>query len=680
LRPRAGLMHFILSLLVLLTALAQCAQAQFVPHPAPMKCLEHSVLRPKADDRPPPPEGDRGYDVVSYDLDIRFDPSTRTVQGVNVIRLRPLAEGLYDVRFDLVDELLCTGILYRGEAIAFTHAGDSLVAHLPEAPIAQAPMSLEVSWEGRPPPYGPFRAGLMFRMQENDTLNDPDDDVPIIANMSQPSSSHSWWPCKDIPGDKALVSMAATVPDTLYAISNGLLLTREDVEPGWKRFSYRSEYPIAPYLVSIAATNYENSSEYCRVDGMPAILLHYHIFPQLVDEAFHDLANTCAMMEFMQGMVGVYPFYLEKYAQAEFKWLGSMEHQTATSLSQVIFTGNRYHEGVVIHEIAHQWFGDSLTPEVWADIWLNEGFARYFEALWIEHTEGVEAYKDYMRLIGPERHPNLFAGEGTLADPAPILPNSLIYDKGAWVLHMLRMHMGDGDFFDFLYQYATDRRLAYGQVTLTDMEAHAELAAGEDLSAFFDPWVQTATVPAVTSTVDLGLEGEIAVTLKQSQVPLFDLTIPVVTYCGGGSTTTLVRLNGREVNEKWVVNCLVDSVKIDPEQMVLMRRFGDTPMPLEVKGPWPNPVSGGAGNFEVYLISGAQVSAKLYDMSGSLLADIPVGQLDSTGPSSDPTTVPHPWVFTSDMAGSRRQAAGVYWLEFTASTGGRDVRKLTLLH
>jgi len=671
-------------LLVLLSLLPVSGRADFIPRPAPMKCLEHSSLRPKADDRPTPPEGDRGYDVLNYDLEIKFDPSEKTIEGVNTIRLRPLADGLQDIRLDLVDELVCTRISFRGEAIAFTHQGDSLVAHLPTAPIAQAPMSLEVAWTGKPPPHGAFRTGLMFRWHENGTLGDPDDDVPIIANMSQPSSSHAWWPCKDIPGDKAVVSMAATVPDTLFAVSNGLLMTTETSEPGWTRFFYTSDYPIAPYLVSIAATNYQNRSEFCRVEGQSPLLLRYHIFPQHVDQSYVDLANTCAMMEFMHGLAGPYPFAFDKYAQAEIKWLGSMEHQTATSLSQIVFTGNRYHEGVIIHEIAHQWFGDSLTPAVWADIWLNEGFARYFEALWIEHTEGVEAYQAYMRLIGPERHPHLFAGDGTLADPVPILPNNLIYDKGAWVLHMLRMRIGDDNFFTFLHDYANDPNLRLGHVTLADMEGHAEAVAAEDLSAFFDPWVQTATVPAVGASVLINPTGEepgkVAVTLRQSQSPLFDLSIPVVSYCGGSSTTTLVRLTGAEVTEQWSFDCPVDSVKIDPEQMVLMRRFEDEPVPLQVKGPWPNPVIGDAAGFEIYLISGAQVSAKLYDISGALIADIPVGNLTSTGPAEDPDARPHTWIFTRDMAGSRRQSSGVYWLEFLASTGGRDVRKFTLLN
>jgi aminopeptidase N len=493
-------MRFILLAMavLLLPALAGAG----VPEPAPMKCLDHSPLLGKSDsDWPPPPQGDRGFDVLSYDLDLILDPSRKTITGMNAVRLRALEGDLDRVRLDLVDELAVTAVTTDRIALSFTHAGDSLVIDLP-APVPAGQIAVfTISWEGVPPPHGPFRTGLMFREHEAGTLNDRSDDVPIIANMSQPWSSHAWWPCKDSPGDKALVSMTATVPDTLVAVSNGMLLQTTDSGDGWTSYRYGSEYPIAPYLVSVAASNYRGWGEFCNVPGNLAVLLRFYVFPQHETNARYDLGRTCEMMDFMAGIAGPYPFAREPYTQAEFKWFGSMEHQTASSLSQIIFTGDRYHEGTVIHELAHQWYGDSLTPAQWSDIWLNEGFARYIEALWVEHTEGREAYEEYMRRIGIQRYPHLWQGDGTLGDPHPILPNAVIYDKGAWVLHMLRMKIGDDAFFAFTEAYAGDPNLALGSVTLADMIAHAEAAAAEDLGPFFDPWIWTETIPVVESTV-----------------------------------------------------------------------------------------------------------------------------------------------------------------------------------
>ena len=158
-------------------------------------------------------------------------------------------------------------------------------------------------------------------------------------------------------------------------------------------------------------------------------------------------SEMCIRDSFLTGRLGPYPFAGEKYAQVEVIWGGAMEHTTATSIGQFMYTGDRRFEQVVLHELAHQWFGDSLTPAGWQDIWLNEGFATYAEALWLEHSEGPAARDDFLQLIGPGRHPALFAGEGTLAEPSPVLPNTLVYDKGAWVLHMLRGIIGDEAFF-----------------------------------------------------------------------------------------------------------------------------------------------------------------------------------------------------------------------------------------
>jgi len=670
-------MRRLLVMTILLVAAA--VPAATPPLPAPVKCLEHSPLRPKSDDEwPPPPQDDRGFDVLSYDLDLRLDPATRTVTGANAVRLRILADGQSTLLLDLVDELDCTGVEGPDGPLVFDHAGDGIAIQVP-APLAGGQTySLTIRWTGVPPPHGPFRTGLMFRVHEAGTPGMPEDDVPAVANMSEPWSAHAWWPCKDTPGDKALVSVAMTVPDTLVAVSNGRLLGREEPEPGWSTFRYASGHPVAPYLVSVAASDYAGWGELCSFAGHGPVVAEYRTFPQHEQAGRFDLGRTCRIMEFLVGLAGPYPFADEGYRQVEFKWFGSMEHQTATSLSQIVFTGDRRYEGVVVHEMAHQWFGDSLTPRTWADIWLNEGFARYVEALWIEQDQGPEAYREFMRLIGPTWHPNLFQGEGTLGDPHPILPNSLIYDKGAWVLHMLRMRIGDAAFFAFLGDYASDPDLAYGNVELADMIDHAERAAGEDLGAFFDPWVWTETVPVVEIATTVESAGRARVALTQLQSPPFDLTVPVRLYTGCDSTDVTVRLAARSAEESWALDCPVDSVKVDPDGMVLMRT-GDRRAPsLEVRGPVPNPAARGRADFDLYLMSDTEVTVKIYDIRGAKIATRPLGRLAATGPAGSDDASPRVWTWLAGESG-RRPAAGVYWLEFTAADGGRAVRKVTLL-
>jgi aminopeptidase N len=680
---KPSLLTIMLLVLAVLPVWAVCpagAESRFEPSPA--KCrLPVELLAAPGEEFPPPPDDDRGYDVTSYDLEVLLDPLARTITGTIDIGLTALADGKTRVRLDLVDELTCNGIRFRGAAATYTHQGDSLVVDFTTALNTAAPETLTVSWNGRPPVHGNFNTGLMFRTNENGTPDDPSDDVPMIANQNQPWSAHSWWPCKDHPSDKALVSLAATVPEELLLISNGTLVGEDSPAPGLRRFAWREAYPIATYLVSLAATNFVSWSEDCAPGSFPQVRLDYHVFPQDRANAEIDLEPTCDMLELMTELAGPYPFAGEKYAQVEYKWFGSMEHQTATSLSPIIFRGDRYFELVIIHELAHQWFGDSLTPDQWSDIWLNEGFARYLEALWIEDEYGQEDYRDYMRAIGVERHPDYFADDGVLIDPDPILPNTLIYDKGAWVLHMLRMWIGKPAFREFLFNYATAPELALGSVTLADMIGHAEAAAGRDLDAFFDPWLTTSAVPVIRTEWNRtrpGLDGHgVSITLTQEQSPLFEVAVPVVIHSGCQTIPGVIRMDRSSHTMNLETPCRVDSVTVDPEGMVLMRTQPAPPAPLQVDGPWPNPVSPTGGKFSIYLTAESEVVVKMYDIRGRLLNKDDLGTLPVTGPSDNPDTAPHIYNWP-EAATAARLASGVYWLEFEAA-GSRITRKLTFI-
>jgi aminopeptidase N len=659
--------------------------------PSPTKCrlpvewlaAESDEISKIADeDYPPPPSGDRGYDIRSYDLDIQLFPAERSLTGKVDIGLTALDEGLVRVRLDLVDELTCDGVSFRGREAIFTHEGDSLVVAL-DAPLATVPAeTLTIRWHGRPPRHGAFYTGLLFRAHDSGTPQDPADDVPMVFNQNQPWSAHSWWPCKDHPSDKALVSLTATVPEPLMLVSNGTLLLADTPGPGLRRFAWREAFPIATYLVSVAATNYVSWSEDCHPEGGDPVRLDFHVYPHDLDDAEIDLAPTCDMLELMVQLAGPYPFPGEKYAQAEIKWFGSMEHQTATSMSQIVFTGDSYYELVVIHELAHMWFGDSLTPSVWADIWLNEGFARYCEALWIEHAFGIPEYQEYMREIGPERHPDLFVNDGILLDPDPILPNSLIYDKGAWVVHMLRMLIGDDAFFRFLADYTMAPELVLGNVTLADMIRHAEIAAGRDLGGFFEPWVGTSAVPLVNTSVSIWKPGfgndGVEVRFTQQQDPLFEIAVPVVIHTACETREELVILSRGSETFTWPTDCPVESVSVDPHGMVLMKSPWAPPPPLQVVGPWPNPVPITGAEFRIYLIQEREVIVKLYDARGRLVGDTNLGLMAATGPADDPDSEPHVWAWPGNE-GNPRLPAGVYWAEFNAA-GARAVRKLTYLN
>lgn len=655
-----------LAVLVLTAVLAGGAAAAPVPSPAHLPTLARTLDEPAG-----PPSRQGNYDVLDYDLELAIDPEALQIDGRVQVALQPLGGDVDRIVLDLVGNLTCDAVTRGAENLIFRHNGDSLVVLLPAALTALEPDTLTIAYHGRPLPHGAFNAGFMWRSRDTGLVGDPSDDTPIIATVVEPWSAHSWWPCKDDPADKATVGLGITVPDGLEVVANGTLLGIEPVTGGRHRYSWRETYPIATYLVSLAVTDYVSWSEDCLPAVGPAVRLDFHVFAEDSARAVVDLAPTCDMMEMMTGIAGPWPFAGEKYAQAEIRWVGAMEHQTATSISQFLLTGDRANETTVVHELAHQWYGDSLTPKTWQDIWLNEGFARYCEALWVEQEYGAEAYGEFMQNIGRLRHPDLFAGEGILADPDPILPNILIYNKGAWVLHLLRLLIGDDAFFTFLHDYPNDPALALGGTDTAAMIGHAEQAAGRSLEAFFTPLLQTDAVPVIQAEVTL---SPAAVNLVQRQDPPFELPVPVRIFTGSGSQDTVLDLASRSQTFSLAGFGKIDSVQVDPENLSLMRRSPAPDRSLEIRIPVPNP--GPQTEFMIYLKDYTQVTVNIYDARGFMVDSRGLGWLDPTGPSGDDGSLPHLFRWPD---GPAAPASGVYWLRICAGRH-QTTTKFTLLH
>ncbi|MCB1185194.1 M1 family metallopeptidase, partial [bacterium] len=647
------------------------------PRPAPPVCKAGPVPLAARIGEPAPPPGDRGYDVTDYDLDLRFDPVTRTVTGTVGVRATALAT-LDRLQLDLVPEMVVTSASDGVGELAWRHEDARLEVFLRAPAAAGTAITVNLAWSGAPPRHGAFAAGLMFRTHDAGTPADTSDDVPVIANMSQPWSAHSWWPCKDLPEDKARVRLAGAVPEPLRLVSNGRLVGITSPAPGWRRFAWEADFPLPPYLVSVAASDYASWSQACAPAGAAPLTLTFHAFPPDSAAAAHDLAPTCAMYGFLADRFGPWPFPGYGYAQAEIKWIGAMEHTTATSISQLLLTGDGRYETLVVHELAHHWFGDSLTPAAWADIWLNEGFARYAEALWVEEREGGTALRDFMAGIGADGHPGLFVGEGVLADPEPILPNLLVYDKGAWVLHMLRGLLGDAVFADLLRDYADDPRLRRGLTTTPDFVAAAERAAGRRLDGFFRPWLETDLVPEVALDWATPAAGTVVVTATQRQDgPLFELPLPLVLSGPCGDTRLSVLLTDRRGSWQFAVACPVDSVRIDPAAGALVRPAAAPPPPLVVRGPVPQPAGADGATFTLFLAEERQVIVKTYDISGKLVQEFDLGRVPATPLSADPATAPT-WTWRPVGPGGRALPSGLLLLEFRAGTN-RVVPRVVLV-
>jgi len=321
--------------------------------------------------------------------------------------------------------------------------------------------------------------------------------IPVVATLSEPYYAHTWWPAKDgdvfQPGDnsdKATMELAVTVPDNFLVPSNGLLLGEEPLSGNRKRCRWASSYPIATYLVSFAATEYNTwTVMYDHPGGsMPVEFYIYDSNDTPANRAAWE--ESVDMLAAFSDLFGQYPFVDEKYGIYNFPFNGGMEHQTITGQSG-------FSEWLTAHELAHQWWGDAVTCRTWNHVWLNEGFATYAEALWVEHepgSTGLPALKTYMAN-------KKYVGSGTVYVPddqvdslGRIFSSWTSYRKGAWVLHMLRHVLGDDGFFDALAAY----RAAFedSAATTEDFQAVCEsFYHGAGLDWFFQEWIYGEYVP-----------------------------------------------------------------------------------------------------------------------------------------------------------------------------------------
>jgi aminopeptidase N len=489
--------------------------------------------RQPADKMPLPDPRQDQYDVLHYDLYFVVEPNGHFLYGLNTMIIESKTAGLQEIVLDFLREsmnVVSVEMIGHGSA-SFTHADDLLVVDLPSPLPPGHAGTLRIEFWGSPLPDGLY--GFQFTPRP--------DGLPVAASLSEPWSARSWWPCKDDPRDKATITVAVDVPAPLTAVSNGSFvdsgpgLTSWEGKPlsgwvraqlmhagsdldGWRRFRWDESFPISTYHFSLAISEYTHLQDEYVSAGSDTLQLHHWVYPDLADEAAADWSVLPEMIAFCEERLGPYPFAGEKYGMALFEWDGAMEHPTATTWGSVLISGDGYFDTVVLHELAHQWFGNLVTPVDWTHVWLNEGFATYMEALWAEEQGGPGALETFMSMrnqlphwIGP------LVREPDQADPWYYFDN-LVYFKGAWVLHMLRHLIGDDDFLATLRHYL-DTHL-YGSVTTEDFVSCCESFVGADLSWFFDQWLYREVYPQYVLTWTSGLQtdpGRTGVTIVQEQ-------------------------------------------------------------------------------------------------------------------------------------------------------------------
>jgi len=464
----------------------------------------------------PPPALQESWDVSHYDISIDLDPDAQLITGDITITVEsriddpgPLLLHARQPTISLVE--------VESEAASWTQSGDEVQVEMPAGLAAGDTASVRVAYTA-PGTEQSSELGLHWGSP--------------IYSFTEPEGSRNWLVVYDVPTDKATLAWHITAPAELVVVANGEPAGSEGTGEGDITWHFDFPWPIPPYLMVVDAGDfavYEDDSGEVPVFTWAA--------PGELEQAVLTLGPTPEMIELFSELWTPYPYSL--YGNVLVPMGGAMEHTTKTSFGEGLIEYGEYAQIVNAHELGHQWWGDYVTCAEWEEIWLNEGFASYSEALWVEHVYGQDGLQYYIWEQQREGYLQWkeIEGEFSLYDP-DYMWGGTVYDKGSLVLHMLRFVMGDEAFFSGLGEYAD--RHAHDVATSEDLRSAMESTYGEDLSWFFDQWVYQGGDPSyvvgLTST-DLGEDGwQVDVHVSQTAEGSWDMPVEWVLELEDGSS------------------------------------------------------------------------------------------------------------------------------------------------
>jgi aminopeptidase N len=460
-----------------------------------------------------PLDGNGGYTVDNYALDLSYDPATDELAGTATITA-VATQNLSAFNLDF-DGLTTESITVNNEPATWSTATTQIssVTGQPLEPGSADPVASPPRTELTVvPAHGintsdPFTAVVTYRgipVTVNDAFGavsgviHTDDGMLVVG---QPRVAATWFPANDHPADKATFEFRVSVPEGLQVIANGRLVG-ETVENGRSIWEWTADDPMATYLATASVGSFNVNT--VTDDGITHITaidpdLYELLIPtpeptsitygQVAAESF---AAEPEVIEFLASQFGAYPFQDAGGVADDVPTLAfALENQTRPIYPLWAFESPA-DPRVVVHELAHQWYGDSVALERWSDIWLNEGFATYSEWLWAEYTGGITPQQQFDAYYALDAADPLWAS--TIGDPgAARIFDGAVYVRGAMTLQALRTQVGDDLFFQILQGWASDND--GGNVTTTEFIAYASEVSGQDLDAFFTKWLYTATKP-----------------------------------------------------------------------------------------------------------------------------------------------------------------------------------------
>lgn len=497
---------------------------------------------------------------VSLTLNDRLTEITNAKAAITILAVKDISQ--IDLDFG---ELPVDSVTVNNQATPYERANGRLNIKLAKTTSPGQTLVVVVSYHGKP------KEGLILTTDKAGK--------PSAVGDNWPNRVHQWIPSLDHPSAKATVTFSITAPARVEVVANGKLDRVEKSSSTTRTWTYTERVPIPPYCMIIAAGEFAVFTP----SPQPITPLSYYVPEHERIEAMLGFAPADPALKFFSQTVAPYPY--EKLALiVGATRFGGMENSSAIVFTSTLFQPRseptssvfKIREGlvnVVAHEIAHQWFGDSVTESTWSDLWLSEGFADYFAGLFIQRYEGEAAFQQYMKreadtYFGYEKNARTPIHDTETEDLFKLL-NANNYQKGAWVLHMLRAELGDESFFRGVRNYYAAHKNA--TATSDDLRAALEKASGRDLKEFFARWIYGAGHPSYELSWEWKADTKkVRLVLRQMQPePAFPNAVPIDIVGSAGKRRLVLKPTSKETVQEFKLDAAPTTILVDPDNTIL---------------------------------------------------------------------------------------------------------------
>ena len=511
----------------------------------------------------------KNIDIKHYVFQLRLTDSNDEIIGTTQVTVNFKQAGILNFRLDLINKstekkdkgMVVEGVSISNTTVNYTHENDALIIYLPKSAVANETITFTIKYHGIP--FDGLRIGATKFGDRS------------FFNENWPNRGRHWLPILDHPSDKATSEFIVTAPAHYKVVSNGLLLEESSLGNNTMLTHWKQSVPVSSWLFVLGVADF--AVQY--VDDFEGKSIQTWVYSKNREAGFYDFKEpTKKVLAFYTKYVG--PYAYEKLANIQTPSVnGGMETSSAIFYGENLVNGkgDERTKNIVVHEIAHQWFGNAVTEATWDDAWLSEGFATFFTLLYYENQYGQAEYNN--RIIKAKKA--VLDMTIKMPDFSIIAPRTaekeavttgLTYQKGAWFLHMLRDKIGEQNFQKGIKSYY--KKFYNANATTDEFRMEMEKAAGLDLKVFFKQWLYQPVNPKIDAiwTYD-ATSHKININLTQSQLTNFNFDIPIeIGYYTKDSKTPLLlkmNLNKKQISQSFNVKGIPENIEVDPRNVLL---------------------------------------------------------------------------------------------------------------